>query len=1620
MTEERRVQLVAEVDTTRTKQGFNEIGQQAESMATKVKAAGDRAQKGVDNIGGGAERSAAQVDRAQRSIANAIQRTTVAMESGSRTSAAYYEALAQQRGVDPQKLTPYLSQLRAIEAQQKNVGVSAAQTAAALRGVPAQLTDIVTSLQGGQQPLTVFLQQGGQLRDMFGSAGAAAKALGQTVAGLINPFTVTAAALVAIGVAYNQGSKEADEFNKSLVKSGNVAGTTTAQLTDMAASIRATGAATQGAATESLAALAGTGKVARDNLEAFAVTAIKTNKYLDQSIQDTAKNFADLGKSPVKASEQLNESLNYLTSSVYAQIKALEELGKTNEAAEVAQKAYASALDERADKIKGQLGTIEKAWQGVTGFAKKAWDAMLDVGRDDTPEDKLKKVQEQIAKLQANRFGFIGAGEARERLPSLKAEEASIERQIALQKTIAGLDAEKARFNAADIAWMKAGEEFLTKKEKLEREIAKTRQQGLDAGISDSDIEARVAKVREKFTEKGNSEAKAAFNDLINSQIEAIKRRGDVEDTVAQRSTDALEANRAAGLVTEREYIEAVAQLQEAGFVREKTRLEAELALTKQKGNSEKDQAALRGQISAVEEKAITRRLKAQNDLAVLEAKEVRDSIVASAARTEKLQAGNAALEKQIEAQQQANAQIGMSKTQIADQNHALAEEAATRKEVAASILETTAGREKEAEELRKQAKLLRESARVARDGLLKAEDYEKQRAFWTSVEDVAHQTFISIADGGKSAAQRLKDTFKNIFFDWLYQMTVKKWIVNISGQSSGFSFFGNSPSAGPGAQSAFGNVTNLLSIGKTIYNGFAGGIASSLSGIVTSLGNTFGSQAVSAFGTGMRLTSSQAAAASGAFSSAGNTTAGGGISAGSSAASVISAAGWIAAGMAIADGLFKSGFNNPSTVQKKDMVHPLVGESLLGNKLLQAIGLSSRTANILSGASVVTALFGRKSPVIESQGIRGTITTGGFSGEDFANVLQKGGLFRSDKRSVKTSPITGERDASLDSFVTGAVESVRALGKALGAEASVIDGYSKQINLTLGKDEAENKAAIEKAFGGIADDLANLLVPNLAQFSIEGETAATTLQRVATEFQLVGASLEAIGANVDNAFGAIGVASLAARERLITLAGGIEALVSQTDFFSQNFLTDEQRIAPIQKQVNEALAALGQSSLKTTAQFSEAVLGLTNSGALATEAGAKLYAGLLAIAPQFKAVADYAEQAGRAASEFAKQLAEQRSALEGRIFDLSHTPGEALARQRQAELAAMDASLRPLQERIYLLQDEKTAAEAARSAAQSAFGNLQDAIGRERQKVIDRFSPLVNAFSNSINSIGQSIDRTRSIIKLARDTFNSFALSGDEAASRARARQRLSNMARGGGMLDEDEVRQAIADATQFNESDFSSAFEFEKAVAQTRNDLLSIGDRAEKQLDGQQQTLLLIQSWKAEQEAAQAKELGVLDRQLESAQAQIDAINGVNTSVLTVRDALSAFSSAVSAARGVGATPVSNVGGAGSRPIVPVTGGILTGAIPSGGNDYMTRFWEGTSLDAFRNGLIKTEARVAPERVASAMAPISAVAGLEKRMESLETVMTTSMANLVTASQSTAATLEQFNLQGMPGERT
>ena len=293
----------------------------------------------------------------------------------------------------------------AIKNLEAQTGMSARQMQAALRGVPAQFTDIFTSLASGQQPLTVFLQQGGQLKDMFGGIGPAARALGGYVLGLINPFTLAAAAAAALGYAYFKGSEEAERFNRTLILTGNAGGATADGLMDAAAAVKAMGAGTQGRAAEILDKIAASGQVGTASLARFAAAALQLEKVGGPAAEETAKAFAELGKDPLKASIKLNESTNYLTESVYKQLKALDAQGRQTEAARVAQEAYATAVEQRTPAVLTHLGSIERAWMAIKREAKGAWDFLASIGRDDTQGEELQFLQKQLAINQSKGVG---------------------------------------------------------------------------------------------------------------------------------------------------------------------------------------------------------------------------------------------------------------------------------------------------------------------------------------------------------------------------------------------------------------------------------------------------------------------------------------------------------------------------------------------------------------------------------------------------------------------------------------------------------------------------------------------------------------------------------------------------------------------------------------------------------------------------------------------------------------------------------------------------------------------------------------------------------------------------------------------------------------------------------------------------------------------------------------------------------------------------------------------------------------------------------------------------------------------------------------------------------------
>ena len=484
----------------------------------EYKATGQAALSAVATQSAGAAAATEKLNLTQQRLLDSLSKQATIAGQG---KAAWLEMRAAQLGVADQAAV-YIARLRQAEQAQAGVGgaikktaiefdkygLSVKQTSAALRQVPAQFTDIITSLQGGQAPLTVLLQQGGQLKDVFGGVGPAFRALAGYVVGLINPFTLAAAAIGVTAYALNAGGKELREFQNAATISGNAIGQNVSQFNALRDSLVGI-AGTKGKAAEALTEIASSGKLAGSNIAGIAEAAILMEKATGQAIDKTVAEFAKLAESPVSASLELNKQYNFLTAAIYSQIKALDEQGKAVQAAELAEKAFSDTLKGRATTVIQNVGLMEKAWRGLTSTAKGAWDAMLNVGREDSLGDKLAKVSAEIDKGRQSfdPSAFGGNAEARAKLKSNLQLQASLQEQVRMEKRGGEAAAEANRVRErtlqATVAFDKLKEQSLTKQQKLEKEIAQAERDGLDAGKSRVEIEKVIAGIRERNKESG-------------------------------------------------------------------------------------------------------------------------------------------------------------------------------------------------------------------------------------------------------------------------------------------------------------------------------------------------------------------------------------------------------------------------------------------------------------------------------------------------------------------------------------------------------------------------------------------------------------------------------------------------------------------------------------------------------------------------------------------------------------------------------------------------------------------------------------------------------------------------------------------------------------------------------------------------------------------------------------------------------------------------------------------------------------------------------------------------------------------------------------------------------------
>jgi len=267
-------------------------------------------------------------------------------------------------------------------------GLNAQQKAA----LGYQTTDIITGLAGGQNPMLVLIQQGGQLRDQFGGF----VPLFRAITSVITPMNVAivAAGVAIIGTAYAvyQAKEALKEFNNTIALTGNYANITYDQFRQVSVELGKFAEISTGSANDIYKALVASGQFTAKAIGSVAKAIAEVSRLSGVQAKEVAQQLISSFDGSAASAAKLNAQYHFLTSSQYNQIEILEKTGKTQEAIKLTADLLTQALEGQAAK----LGIAEKAWLGFKNMVASAL-ALFD---EKTTLDRIKELDKRIEQLQ--------------------------------------------------------------------------------------------------------------------------------------------------------------------------------------------------------------------------------------------------------------------------------------------------------------------------------------------------------------------------------------------------------------------------------------------------------------------------------------------------------------------------------------------------------------------------------------------------------------------------------------------------------------------------------------------------------------------------------------------------------------------------------------------------------------------------------------------------------------------------------------------------------------------------------------------------------------------------------------------------------------------------------------------------------------------------------------------------------------------------------------------------------------------------------------------------------------------------------------------------------------------
>lgn len=302
-------------------------------------------------------------------------------------------------GFELKKVNKELSETERLAAK---AGISVGQFSNGMRMLPAQFTDVVTQLAGGQNPFLIMIQQGGQIKDSFGGLQGMFTALRSTISPTTVALTTMAAVLGGLAYSVNSVTSSFDAANKAIIQTSGYAYQSASQIAEAAAGIANETGLSVRSVMDTMSSLTSTGKLTREEIEKVAGAVARWKEIDEDTAASIEKNAARITDKPLSALADLNKQYHFLTDAQAQQIVALQRAGKEAEAASLGLDIYSQAMDRMAKAQYDSLPGWQKAW---IDFKNAASNAARDVAIDFSTAGTL--VQQSFAVILNGLGGMV-------------------------------------------------------------------------------------------------------------------------------------------------------------------------------------------------------------------------------------------------------------------------------------------------------------------------------------------------------------------------------------------------------------------------------------------------------------------------------------------------------------------------------------------------------------------------------------------------------------------------------------------------------------------------------------------------------------------------------------------------------------------------------------------------------------------------------------------------------------------------------------------------------------------------------------------------------------------------------------------------------------------------------------------------------------------------------------------------------------------------------------------------------------------------------------------------------------------------------------------------------------